>query len=155
EKMRGDTWQKFANLRLLYGYMWAQPGKKLLFQGGELGQWHEWTHDRSLDWHLLQESPLHGQLMDLVAELNRQYRTRTALHEHDVGVEGFQWVDAKDTENSVYSFLRVGRRKGDVLLAVFNCTPVPRLDYRVGVPVGGRWREALNTDARELGGSGM
>jgi 1,4-alpha-glucan branching enzyme len=155
DKMHGDVWQRFANLRLLYGYMWAQPGKKLLFQGGELGQWQEWAHDRSLDWHLLDEDPRHRQLMDLVAELNRQYRKHPALHAHDVGVEGFQWIDANDADNSVYSFLRVGKEPRDVLLAVFNCTPVPRHGYRVGVPLGGRWREVLNTDARELGGSGV
>jgi len=155
DKMHGDLWQKFATLRLLYAYMWAQPGKKLLFQGGEIGQWREWAHDRSLDWHLLEESPLHGQLLALIAELNRQYRERPALHDHDVGLEGFQWIDADDSENSVYSFLRVGRGPRDVLLAVFNCTPVPRHGYRVGVPFGGRWLEALNSDARELGGSGV
>jgi 1,4-alpha-glucan branching enzyme len=155
EKMHGDLWQRFATLRLMYAYMWAQPGKKLLFQGGELGQFKEWAHDVSLDWHLLEADPLHGQLLATVAELNRQYRQRGALHEHDVGLEGFQWVDANDAENSVYSFMRRGRGERDVLLAVFNCTPVPRWGYRVGVPFGGRWDEVLNTDARELGGSGL
>jgi 1,4-alpha-glucan branching enzyme len=135
--------------------MWAQPGKKLLFQGGEIGQHAEWTHDRSLDWHLLDANPLHGALMRLVGELNRLYRREGALHEHDVGVEGFEWVDANDAENSVYSFLRKGKREDDVMLAVFNCTPVPRYDYRVGVPRSGRWRELLNTDAPEFGGSGI
>jgi 1,4-alpha-glucan branching enzyme len=155
EKMNGDLWRRFASLRLLYAYMWAQPGKKLLFQGGEIGQFREWAHDQSVDWHLLQEDPRHAQLMALLGELNRQYATRTALHEHDTGLAGFQWVDANDAQNSVYSFLRSGRKPGDVLLAVFNCTPVPRHDYRVGVPVGGFWTEALNTDAREFGGSGL
>jgi 1,4-alpha-glucan branching enzyme len=135
--------------------MWGQPGKKLLFQGGELGQHREWAHDQSLDWHLLAENPLHGQLLELVGTLNQLYRTRTALHVRDVGVEGFAWVDANDAENSVYSFLRTGGTPDDVLLAVFNCTPVPRYDYRVGVPRGGRWDEILNTDAPAFGGSGI
>jgi 1,4-alpha-glucan branching enzyme len=155
DKMHGDLWQRFANLRLLYAYMWGQPGKKLLFQGGEIGQYHEWAHDQSIDWHLLSENPLHGQLLELVGTLNQLYRTRTALHVRDVGVEGFAWVDANDAENSVYSFLRTGGTVDDVLLAVFNCTPVPRYDYRVGVPTGGRWNEILNTDAPVFGGSGI
>ena len=154
--MHGDLWQRFANLRLLYAYMWAQPGKKLLFQGGEIGQFGEWAHDRSVDWHLLGESPFHVQLMTLVTELNRLYESRAALHVHDVGLSGFEWVDANDDDNSVYSFLRKGNeRRDDVVLAVFNCTPVPRHDYRVGVPTGGVWREILNTDAAAFGGSGM
>jgi 1,4-alpha-glucan branching enzyme len=135
--------------------MWAQPGKKLLFQGGEIGQFSEWAHDRSVDWHLLGESPLHVQLMSLVTELNRLYASRAPLHVHDVGLGGFEWVDANDDDNSVYSFLRKGKGAEDVVLAVFNCTPVPRADYRVGVPMGGVWREILNTDAASFGGSGM
>jgi 1,4-alpha-glucan branching enzyme len=154
-KMHGDVWQKFANLRALYGYMWAQPGKKLIFQGGEIGQWAEWSHDRSVDWHLLGESAFHVQLMTLVTELNRLYKAVPALHVHDAGLAGFEWVDANDDDNSVYSFLRKGNRDEEVLLAVFNCTPVPRYDYRVGVPLGGGWRELLNTDATAFGGSGI
>jgi 1,4-alpha-glucan branching enzyme len=154
-KMHGDLWQRFANLRLMYAYMWAQPGKKLLFQGGEIGQYSEWAHDRSVDWHLLGESPFHVQLMALVTELNRLYATRSALHVNDVGLAGFEWVDANDDDNSVYSFLRKGRTPEDVVLAVFNSTPVPRSDYRVGVPLGGRWQELLNTDAAPFGGSGL
>jgi 1,4-alpha-glucan branching enzyme len=154
-KMHGDDWQRFASLRLLYGYMWAQPGKKLLFQGGEIGQLAEWAHDRSVDWHLLGESPFHIQLMMLVAELNKLYAAWPALHVHDVGLEGFEWVDANDDDNSVFSFLRKGDGGRDVVLCVFNCTPVPRADYRVGVPLGGVWRELLNTDAATFGGSGM
>ncbi len=154
-KMHGDEWQRFANLRLLYGYMWAQPGKKLLFQGGEIGQLDEWAHDRSVDWHLLGESALHVQLMTLVTELNRLYVTRAALHLHDVGLAGFEWVDANDDDNSVFSFLRKGDARDDVVLCVFNCTPVPRHGYRIGVPVGGVWRELMNTDAAPFGGSGM
>jgi 1,4-alpha-glucan branching enzyme len=158
EKMPGDNWQRFANLRLMYAYMWAQPGKKLLFQGGEIGQFSEWAHDRSVDWHLLGDSPFHVQLMTFVAELNRLYASTRALHVNDVGLAGFEWVNADDNENSVYSFLRKGEggaSGNDVVLCLFNCTPVPRGDYRVGVPRGGRWRELLNSDAAMFGGSGM
>jgi 1,4-alpha-glucan branching enzyme len=154
-KMHGDEWQKFASLRLMYAYMWAQPGKKLLFQGGEIGQYAEWAHDRSVDWHLLGASPFHAQLLSLIGELNGLYKGRSALHVHDVGLSGFEWIDANDDDNSVYSFLRKGRDERDVVLALFNCTPVPRHDYRVGVPVPGVWREILNTDAAAFGGSGM
>jgi 1,4-alpha-glucan branching enzyme len=155
EKMPGDPWRRFANLRLLYAYMWAQPGKKLLFQGGELGQHREWNHDASVDWHLLGEEPLHGQLMAFVAELNRVYRNQTALHARDAGADGFEWIDANDTENSVFSFLRKGKNDRDLLLAVFNCTPVPRYQYRLGVPCGGSWNEVLNSDAAVFGGGGL
>jgi 1,4-alpha-glucan branching enzyme len=161
EKMPGDLWQRFANLRLLYGMMWAQPGKKLLFQGGEFGQYKEWAHDSSLDWNLLGETAFHTQLMAYVTELNRLYRTHAALHARDVGVEGFEWIDANDAENSVYSFLRHGKGHGEgegereVLLAVFNCTPIPRRDYRIGLPFAGRWKELLNSDAEMFGGSGL
>jgi 1,4-alpha-glucan branching enzyme len=154
-KMPGDEWQRFATLRLLYAYMWAQPGKKLLFQGGEIGQYAEWAHDRSVDWHLLGASPFHVQLMSLVGELNGLYKARGALHVHDVGLAGFEWIDANDDDNSVYTFLRKGRDERDVVLVVCNCTPVPRYDYRVGVPVPGVWRELLNTDATAFGGGGM
>ncbi|HZL20697.1 MAG TPA: 1,4-alpha-glucan branching protein GlgB [Polyangia bacterium] len=155
EKMHGDLWQRFANLRLLYANMWAQPGKKLLFQGCEIGQFREWAHDQSVDWHLLGESELHVQLMTLVMELNRLYRSQAALHVYDVGLAGFEWVDANDDDHSVYAFLRKGTTARDVVLIVFNCTPVPRHDYRIGVPLGGSWREILNTDATAFGGSGM
>ncbi len=155
QKMHGDLWQRFANLRLLYAQMWAQPGKKLLFQGGEIGQYDEWAHDRSVDWHLLGDNPLHVELMTLVMELNRLYQREPALHVYDAGLSGFEWVDANDDDNSVFSFLRKGRGAEDVILVVFNCTPVPRHDYRVGVPLGGTWRELLNTDASSFGGSGM
>ena len=155
QKMHGDLWQRFANLRLLYASMWAQPGKKLLFQGGEFGQYNEWAHDRSVDWHLLGDSELHVQLMALIMELNRLYKSERALHVHDVGLAGFEWVDANDDDNSVYTFLRKGDAAEEVVLVVFNSTPVPRHDYRVGVPIGGVWREILNTDAAAFGGSGM
>jgi 1,4-alpha-glucan branching enzyme len=157
QKMHGDLWQRFANLRLLYASMWGQPGKKLLFQGGEIGQYDEWAHDRSVDWHLLGDSPLHVQLMTLIMELNRLYKTVPALHVNDAGLTGFEWVDANDDDNSVYTFLRKGDpgHPEEVVLVVMNCTPVPRHDYRVGVPRGGLWREILNTDAAAFGGSGM
>jgi 1,4-alpha-glucan branching enzyme len=153
EKLPGDDWQKFATLRLLYAYMWSQPGKKLLFMGGEFGQRNEWAHERSLDWHLLQASPLHGQLQLLVGRLNRLYRTEPALHERDFDARGFQWIAADDAETSVYAFLRFGRDAATPVLAVFNGTPVPRFNYRLGVPVPGVWYEILNTDGEGFGGS--
>jgi 1,4-alpha-glucan branching enzyme len=154
QKMHGDLWQRFANLRLLYAMMWAQPGKKLLFQGAEIGQYDEWAHDRSVDWHLLGDNPLHVELMTLIMELNRLYKSERALHVYDAGVNGFEWVDASDDDNSVFSFLRKGREAHDVVLVVVNCTPLPRHEYRVGVPFGGKWKELLNTDATPFGGSG-
>jgi 1,4-alpha-glucan branching enzyme len=153
EKIPGDDWQKFASLRLIYSYMWAQPGKKLLFMGGEFGQRREWSHDRSLDWHLLTESPAHGQLQLLVGELNRLYRSEPSLHERDADPTGFEWIAADDVENSVYAFLRKGRHPREQIVAVFNCTPLPRFNYRVGVPTEGVWVEILNSDAGSFGGS--
>jgi 1,4-alpha-glucan branching enzyme len=153
-KMPGDTWQKFANLRALYGYMYGQPGKKLLFMGGEFGQWREWNHDESLDWHLLSD-PAHAGLSRWVEEMNALYRNEPALHELDFEPAGFEWVDCNDGEQSVLSFLRKGRSTDDIILVVCNFTPVPRHNYRVGVPRGGTWREVLNSDAREYGGSGQ
>jgi 1,4-alpha-glucan branching enzyme len=153
EKVPGDDWQKFATLRLLYAYMWAQPGKKLLFMGGEFGQRREWNHDASLDWHLLREGALHGQLQLMVGELNRLYRSEPCLYELDPDPAGFEWIAADDVENSVYAFMRKGRGAGDSMLMVFNCTPVPRLNYRLGVPREGVWTEVLNSDAEAFGGS--
>jgi 1,4-alpha-glucan branching enzyme len=153
-KMPGDTWQKFANLRVLYGYMYGQPGKKLLFMGGEFGQWREWNHDGSLDWHLL-EDPSHAGLSRWVEDLNALYRKEPALHELDFDPTGFEWVDSNDAEQSVLSFLRKGRSTDDVFLIVCNFTPVPRRDYRLGVPRAGIWREVVNSDALEYGGSGQ
>jgi len=151
-KMPGDDWQKFANLRLLYAYMYGQPGKKLLFMGAEIAQWEEWHHDESLPWHLLQYER-HDGVRRLLAELNRLYRNEAALHERDCDARGFEWIDADDVDNSVLTFLR--RSAGeDVIVAAFNFTPVPRLEYQIGVPHGGFWREILNTDAHEYGGSG-
>lgn len=153
DKMPGDAWQKFANLRLLYGYLWAQPGKKLLFMGGELGQWQEWGHDRSLDWHLLGFEP-HAGLQRWVRDLNHAMRENPALHLRDFDGGGFEWIDANDAEASVLSFLRRGGPDDPEILVVLNATPVPRDSYRVGVPRGGFWREILNSDAPLYGGAG-
>ncbi len=152
-KMPGDDWQKFANLRLLYAYMWAQPGKKLLFMGGEFGQWNEWNHEVSLDWHLLRDGAPHGQLQLLIGELNRLYRSEPGLHRRDADPRGFEWIAADDVENSVYAFLRKGDDADPPILGVFNCTPIPRFNYRIGVPGEGVWAELLNTDAAAFGGS--
>jgi len=152
-KMPGDVWQKFAHLRLLFGYMYGHPGKKLLFMGGEFGQWREWVHDESLEWHALQFEDHRG-LQRWVRDLNHLYRREPALHELDFDPAGFEWVDFRDAEKSIISFLRRGRR-GPPLLVVCNFTPVPRYGYRIGVPAGGFWREVLNSDAREYGGSGQ
>jgi 1,4-alpha-glucan branching enzyme len=152
-KMPGDDWQKFANLRLLYGYMYAQPGKKLLFMGSEFGQWDEWRHDASLEWDLLNQEP-HAALMRWVSTLNRFYAGEPALHEFDCDPAGFEWIDGNDSDVSAMSFLRKAKHSGDMVVVVANFTPVPRYDYRVGVPRTGYWRELLNSDAKEHGGSG-
>jgi len=153
-KMPGDEWQRFANLRLLFAYMYAQPGKKLLFMGGEIAQFHEWAHDSSLDWHLLGNALNRGN-QSWVEQLNRTYRAEPALHELEHSAGGFEWVDCNDSSTSTISLLRKGRDEKDRVLAVFNFTPVPRPGYQVGVPSGGYWRELLNSDAKEYGGSGM
>jgi 1,4-alpha-glucan branching enzyme len=155
QKMPGDAWQKAANLRAFYGFMYGHPGKKLLFMGGEFGQTREWSHDRSLDWHLLDAGPFHLGLQRLVRDLNGVYRRERALHEVDFEPAGFEWVDCNDWQSSVVAFLRRGRDPGDVVLVVSNFTPVVRSDYRVGVPRPGRWRELVNTDADAYGGSGQ
>ena len=152
-QMAGDDWQKFANLRLLYGYMYAQPGKKLLFMGGEFGQWNEWYHEESLHWHLL-DYPPHATLQRWVEDLNRTYRQEPALHQLDFDPAGFEWIDCNDSLSSVLSLIRKGRSEKDSLIIVCNFTPVPRHNYRVGVPRSGYWREILNSDAKEYGGSG-
>ena len=155
DRMPGDTWQQFANLRLLYSYMWTLPGKKLLFMGGEFAQWREWNHDSSLDWHLL-DQPLHTGIMELVGDLNRLYRDVPALHELDVDPAGFSWVDASDSANSVFSYLRHGKAADEPpVLVVLNATPVARENYRVGVPRDGHWGELFNSDATTYGGSGV
>jgi 1,4-alpha-glucan branching enzyme len=154
-KMPGDDWQRFANLRLLYGFMWAYPGKKLLFMGGEFGQSDEWNHDKSLDWHLLREGPYHRGVQRLVADLNRQYRGRPSLHQLDCETAGFAWMDCSDADQSIVAFARFGRAPGDLTVCVCNFTPVPRHGYRVGVPRGGFYREILNTDSTFYGGSDL
>ena len=153
-KMSGDDWQKFANLRALYGYMYAQPAKKLLFMGGEFGQWREWTHDGSLDWDLV-DYPLHSGVQQWIRDFNRLYRSEPALHELDCEPAGFEWIDCGDAESSVVSLIRKGKSTANLVLMVCNFTPVPRQEYRIGAPHGGFWREALNSDATEYGGSGM
>jgi 1,4-alpha-glucan branching enzyme len=153
-KMPGSDWDKCANLRLLLGYMYTQPGKKLLFMGGELGQWREWHHDRSLDWHLL-DSPAHAGLQRWVQDLNRLYATTPALHEGDCDPAGFAWVDCNDAASSILCFVRQGRSDPTTVLVACNFTPLPRLHYQVGVPYGGVWREVLNSDAQAYEGQGF
>ena len=153
-RMPGDDWQKFANLRLLMGYLYSHPGEKLLFMGMEFGQRGEWDHEKSLDWHLLQY-PSHESLRTWMKHLNILYRAEPALHELDFVNDGFAWDDISDWEQSVVSFLRKGKNPGDTLLVVINLTPVPRHGYRLGVPAAGYWREVLNSDALEYGGSGQ
>ncbi|MGC4096949.1 MAG: 1,4-alpha-glucan branching protein GlgB [Nitrospira sp.] len=152
EKMPGDNWQQFANLRLLFGYMYAQAAKKLLFMGGEIAQRTEWAHDRQLEWEQLQHAS-HLGIQRWVADLNRVYRTERALHEDDLTSHGFEWIDCNDAEASVVSLMRKGHTTQDVILVVCNFTPVPRANYRVGVPRGGWWQEILNSDSSWYGGS--
>ena len=154
EKMPGDDWKKFANLRLLYGHMWGHPGKKLLFMGCEFGQRREWNHDRELDWGLIDGSEAHGGLQRWVSDLNRLYRSEPALHALDFDAAGFEWIDGADAEGSVLSYLRKSG-DGDAVLVVANFTPLPRENYLVGVPTPGHWRELLNSDATVYGGSGV
>ncbi len=153
-KMAGDDWQKFANLRLLLAHQYTQPGKKLLFMGGEIGQWAEWQHDHSLDWHLLEYAPHQG-LQRWVRDLNQLYRSEPCLHQLDHHWSGFEWVDCNDSDNTTLSFLRRSRAAEDALLVALNFTPVPRHDYHLGAPWGGVWQELLNSDAHDYGGSGQ
>ena len=153
-RMPGDRWQRFANLRAYYGFMWAHPGKKLLFMGGEFAQEREWNHDIGLDWQLLAD-PLHAGVQRLVRDLNRLYRATGALHEVDFEPAGFFWIDGGNAEESILSFVRRGRDPEDLALVVCNFTPVVRQDYLIGAPRGGRWEERLNTDALDYGGSGV
>ena len=153
-KMPGDDWQKFANLRALFGYMYAQPGKKLLFMGGEFGQWREWVHDGSLDWDLL-GYPLHAGLQRWVEDLNRLYRSEPALHEMDCDPAGFEWIDCDDADSSTVTLIRKGKASSTIILVACNFTPVPRYSYRLGSPRSGSWQEILNSDAGEYGGSNM
>ena len=153
--MPGDDWQKFANLRAFYAFMYGHPGKKLLFMGGEFGQTGEWDHDQSLDWHLLEMGPYHRGLQTLVKDLNRLYRSEAALHQVDFDPAGFQWIDPGDADQSAASFVRRARDGQDFVLFVSNFTPVPRWGYRLGVPRDGFYRELLNTDAGLYGGSNV
>ena len=153
-KMSGDWWQKFANLRLLFAWMYAQPGKKLTFMGGEFGQLAEWNHDASLDWHLL-DLPMHAGMRNWIGDLNRVYRSEPALHQLDFDSAGFSWMDWSDADNSVVSIIRRGRSPEDQMLAIFNFTPVARLNYMIGAPISGTWHEVLNSDAQTYGGSGQ
>jgi len=151
DKMPGDRWQKFANLRAYLTFMWTHPGKKLLFMGCEFGQWREWNHDSELDWYLL-KYPEHLGVQRLVSDLNRLYREERALHEQDCLPQGFQWLIGDDAHNSVYAWLRWSA-DGEPLLVVANFTPVPREGYRIGVPFGERWAEVFNSDAEGYAGS--
>jgi 1,4-alpha-glucan branching enzyme len=153
-KMPGDEKSRFANLRLLYAYMFAQPGKKLLFMGCEFGQVREWAHDTSLEWHVLQNKN-HSGLQNWVGELNRLYRSEPGLHMLDTDATGFEWVDCNDNLTSTISLLRKSDSPKDSILVVCNFTPIPRVDYRVGVPEAGYWRELLNSDALEYDGTGI
>lgn len=154
QKMPGDDWQRFANLRLLFGVMYAQPGKKLLFMGGEFGQWNEWYHETSLDWNLL-EHPSHSGVQRWVTDLNQLYKNEPALHELDFDQAGFEWIDCNDSQQSTLSLLRKGLSTEDTIVIACNFTPVPHHNYRVGVPEGGLWSEILNSDAQEYDGSGQ
>jgi 1,4-alpha-glucan branching enzyme len=153
-KMPGDVWQMFANLRALYGYMYGHPGKKLLFMGGEFGQWHEWNHDKQLDWSLT-NNEFHSGLQRWVRDLNRVYRAEPALYERDDSPDGFEWIDCNDHEGNVVSFVRRAANADDMILFACNFAAVPRYDYRVGAPVAGTWVEILNSDATVYGGAGV
>lgn len=153
-KMPGDDWQKFANLRLFFGFMYMHPGKKLLFMGSEIAPWDEWSHEKSLDWHLLQYER-HQNIQRIVRDLNLLYQTEPALYERDFYTDGFQWIDMNDAENSVISFMRRGKNPKDTLVVICNCTPLPRDPYEVGVPFEGRWKEIFNTDSSYYGGANI
>jgi 1,4-alpha-glucan branching enzyme len=153
-RMPGDRWQKFANLRAYFGFMWTHPGKKLLFMGGEIAQEREWNHDGEIDWFLL-DDPNHAGMQRLVRDLNSLYRREPALHRRDASSEGFRWIIGDDRANSVFAFLRTGDSGDPPVLVVCNMTPAPRHHYRIGVPRPGRWLEIANTDSRFYGGSDM
>jgi 1,4-alpha-glucan branching enzyme len=154
DKMPGDAWQKYAGLRALYGFMYGHPGKKLLFMGSEFGQWREWNHDRSLDWHLL-DDPAHAAMRRYVQALNWHYRAEPALHQCDFDPSGFRWIDCNDNENSIISFVRTARERRDFVVMLVNFTPVPRAEYRIGVPEPGYYAELLNSDSELFGGSNV
>jgi 1,4-alpha-glucan branching enzyme len=154
DKMPGDRWQKFANLRSLYAYMWAHPGKKLLFMGGELGEWEEWNYDGSLHWNLLEYAEHQG-VQSLIRDLNRVYRSEPAMYEVDFDPRGFRWLEANDAANNVLAFARLDEQGERPVVCVLNLSPVPRYEYRVGMPKCCRWRELLNTDSAFYGGTGV
>jgi 1,4-alpha-glucan branching enzyme len=154
DKMPGDEWQKFANLRSLYAYMYAHPGTNLVFMGGEFGQTQEWRHDQSLDWHLNEYAP-HGSLQWLVKKLNEFYRSEPAFYENQFQPEGFEWIDINDWQNSVISFVRKGHQEQNDVYVVVNFTPVVRENYRIGVPKKGYMKEVFNTDDVQFNGSGV
>jgi 1,4-alpha-glucan branching enzyme len=154
DKMPGDPWQKYASLRLIYGYQWSLPGKKLLFMGNEIGAWNEWHHDHQLDW-AVGLHPAHAGIARWVGDLNRAYRTHRALHVRDCNPVGFEWLAGDDRDSSVLAFLRTGEAGDPPVAVIANFTPVPRDGYRVGVPRAGFWRELLNSDAQVYGGSGV
>jgi len=153
-KIPGDDWQKAATLRALYGYMYAHPGKKLMFMGAEFGQGREWNHDRSLDWHLL-DAPLHRGVRQFMKDLNAAYRSQPALHQRDFDPAGFQWIDCNDSDNSVVSLTRRAIDPEDFVVAILNFTPVPRYGYVIGMPRAGIYRELLNSDSSAYGGSNI
>jgi 1,4-alpha-glucan branching enzyme len=153
--MPGDDWRQFANLRLLLGYQWLFPGKKLLFMGCELGQRGEWNANGEVDWWLLEQGPYHRGLRRFIQDLNALYRSEPGLWESDYDWEGFYWVDCSDHENSILSFVRQNAARTSVVLVALNLTPLPRLAYRIGLPQGGLWREVLNSDAEIYGGSNV
>jgi 1,4-alpha-glucan branching enzyme len=154
DKMPGDLWQRFANQRALFGFMYGHPGKKMLFMGGEFGQWWEWNHDNSLQWHLLEHEPHRG-LQRYMQDLNRVYQSEPALYEVDFEWSGFQWIDFSDADHAVIAFMRRARHTDDSVLCIGNFTPVPRERYRIGVPALGWYREVLNSDSALYGGSNM
>jgi 1,4-alpha-glucan branching enzyme len=153
-RMPGDRWQRFANLRAYLGFMWGHPGKKLLFMGGEFAQEREWNHDRALDWHLL-DDPAHSGIQQLVRDLNRTYVSEPALHRLDTAANGFRWIVGDDRTNSVFAFLRLDPSGNRSVLVVCNMTPVPRREYRIGVPYAGAWTEIFNSDSGFYGGSNL
>jgi len=154
DKMPGDLWQRFANVRALLGFMYGHPGKKMLFMGGEFGQWYEWNHDESLQWHLL-ENESHRGLQRYVKDLNRLYQSEPAFYEVDFEWSGFQWIDFSDADHAVIAFMRRARNTEDAVICIGNFTPVPREQYRIGMPAMGAYRELLNSDAELYGGSNM
>jgi 1,4-alpha-glucan branching enzyme len=152
--MPGDEWQRFANMRLLFSYMFTHPGTKLLFMGGEIGQTAEWGHDKSLDWHLLQY-PFHQGLQKLIKRLNQLYKDQPALYHFAFDQRGFEWLDYSDAENSVIAYVRKSGRKEEQLIVVCNLTPAIREHYRIGVPIRGQWKELFTSDETDFGGSGI